>query len=331
MTYDDEIKKELKNMLGRKVRFFDYRWYSYLPFNILRNLSVQTINKFKGDPSIKIGNRNCKIKPIMEINREFVELLGLYVAEGCIRHDRKKNSGAAVFSYGKDEWSLIDHTYSVCEKVFPGHPPALNKAHETAWNVYLYADFIALLFKDVFKAGFSSLTKRVPEIVFNLSPELRERFLIAYLAGDGHPSSEFSAYLVGGYSPSVEKTRKYAFNTVSEELAVGLQYLLSSLGKSYSVRRIEPMCLDKTHFIISKNTAYSFDFYWNCNSSYVKRVPYDEFIEECSNGGAIRAFRHGQTGISIDKLSTLVKNKQAVLKGDGDKLLKSDLGVVKQT
>ncbi|MBU3926515.1 MAG: hypothetical protein KKB74_01815, partial [Bacteroidetes bacterium] len=44
---DKFIRKELRNVLKRKLCLYDYNHYNYMPFNILRVLSYDSINKIK--------------------------------------------------------------------------------------------------------------------------------------------------------------------------------------------------------------------------------------------------------------------------------------------
>ena len=72
----------------------------------------------------------------------------------------------------------------------------------------------ALAWQHVFGfAGTDSITKRIPDLVFNVSEDLRRAFLRGYLLGDG----------------TVCKNR-IAFSTSSYDIASGLVYVLSSFG-----------------------------------------------------------------------------------------------------
>ena len=66
----EDIRNEIKKALARKSRIYDYKWYDYLPFNALRSLPAAAVQKFK--IGCAIGNRNCKIAPTIEINKDFV-------------------------------------------------------------------------------------------------------------------------------------------------------------------------------------------------------------------------------------------------------------------
>ena len=335
VVYQDKVKAEIKRAVSRKERLYDYRWHDYIPFNLLRRLSGEAVQEFRR--SALIGNRNFTTPTVLKVDTNLVELLGLYAAEGCIRNDRAGKFKAVMFSFGEKEKELTGYTERLIFSVF-GYRAKTAKAHPTAVNVPIYNGFVALLFEKVFKAGSASITKKVPNLVFNISRQDRERFLIAYLAGDGCPSREFTKHLLKGTAPPPDFVSKCTAVTSSEELSTGLQYLYSSLGKTLSVgigKPFEPyphQILDsrgRPRLVMRRKQSYHLDFYWNCNASYVNRLPYDDFVENCEDGPARWARHSGQEGISMQKAATLLGGNKIVLKRGGEKFLRGDLGVIK--
>ena len=333
IIYDKEIKKEILSVLKRKRSLYDYRQYNYLPFNILRLLQKSSIDKIKN--VCTIGNGNFRINPILPISKELIEILGLYAAEGCIRHDKNNNHKAAVFSFSSNERILIRYLIGLIQKVF-SYNPSWVRAHISADNLYIYSSFIALIFEKVFELGNGSLNKRVPNIVFNLDENLRERFLMAYLSGDGCPSYFFAKHLINDSVPYEEDVIKLAFNTSSKELSIQLQYLLSSLGKTYSVREILPDSTKQkivigqsgNQHLINSKIAYGFDFYWNCNKSYINYLPYNEAVEKCFDGGLKGKIKRGvMSGVSIKTILNLCKENKLKLKKGVMDFINSDFGL----
>jgi DNA gyrase subunit B len=328
--YEPKIKQELKAKIKRKASFYDYYWYDYLPFNVLRFLSPDSVNKLR--LNCKIGNRNCKLEPILKISPSLVELLGIYAAEGSMRYDKAKAHKATVFSFGKEETELVDYVTGLIKDVF-GYNPSLVKAHATANNLYIYSSFISLLLEEVFKAGSRSRLKQVPGLIYNLTGPLRERYLVAYLAGDGYPAKEFTAHLINKTAPQSANTQKFSFNTASQPLSIDLQYLFSSLGKTYSIRSYS----EKERILIQnnnqrpfkRNSGYHFDFYWNGRASYVTHLPFDAIVQSCTDWQINNRIPRKQKGISISKLSELLRNKCIVLRGNGERFIQGDLGLAK--
>ena len=97
-------------------------------------------------------------------------------------------------------------------------------AQENCGDLKLVNRVAALAWQHVFGfADADSLTKRIPDLVFNVRDELRLAFLRGYLLGDG----------------TVAPT-KIAFSTSSYDLASGLVYCLSSLGVVAGLSEREP-------------------------------------------------------------------------------------------
>ena len=329
---DPQVKKELKQTVRKKTYFYDFYWYDYLPFNTLRSLSSSTIDKLK--LNCKIGNRNFKTSPFLKINASLVELLGLYTAEGSIRYDKAKEHKATVFSFGKHETALKAYSRRLIKEVFK-YVPSLIKAHSSAQNLYIYSGFVALLFEEVFKAGSRSTGKKVPELIYNLDSELQGRYLIAYLAGDGYPCAEFTYHLINKTLPSAADTKKFSFNTASPQLSIDLQYLFSSLGKTYSVRNYSQqervLIQQGISRVFKRNQGYHFDFYWNGRASYTTHIPFKSIVKSCFDREINNRVLFRQRGISIQKISELLKTKQITLQGEGEKFIHGDLGLAKVT
>src|SRR5262249_27040888 len=131
------------------------------------------------------------------------------------------------------EEELIDYSVRLVEDVF-GYSVRPTYVHDTARTVKISAEIIAVIFEDILGAGKHSGSKRVPDMIFNLPPESRERYLIAYLAGDAYPSVKFARHLMDRTAPDALDGTKYSFNTASAELSCGFQYLLASLNKTCS-------------------------------------------------------------------------------------------------
>ena len=244
----DEVRQSLREHLENQARWNDFVHYDYLPFNLLRHLSAELQQNFY---QASIGTKYCKLPSCLAVNQSLVELLGLYAAEGCVTHD--KNHRAIVFSFGSHETELIKHTVNLIKEVF-GYEAKPTYTHETATTLKIGAEIVAVLLSDILKTGSRSNEKRVSDLIFNLPKNLRERFLIAYLAGDGYPASQFTQHLLSQNSPDSSDKNKFSFNTASVELASGLQYLLASLGKTFSARTSAAETQARAVTVITKET-----------------------------------------------------------------------------
>jgi len=326
-----ELRQNIKMLSPKKLSLNDYIKYDYLPFNIFRRLDENLKGEIKN--VCVVGTSNSKIKPILELNRELVELLGVYAADGSIRTDKETNGKAVTFSFGENEDKLINYTKDLIMRVF-NIEPGLTYAHDTAINVNIYSNFIAFIFEKIFKTNTGSTKKRVPDLIFNLNEYLRKRYLIGYLAGDGSPSITFTKHLINNTEPDTNYSAKIAFNTSSYELCISLQYLLSSIGKTYSIRENNPgnakpslyqNKFGKQYLIQSKFISYGFDFYWNCESSYVNYVPFRNFIISAKGDAPVNR----KVGISINKIFRLIQENKIKLKENTLNFISGDLGLCK--
>ena len=327
---DQQIVRALQRLVSRRYATNDYRYYDYLPFNLLRGLPHEGVARFKGVSSI--GNRNHRMPTTLAVNQAMVELLGLYAAEGSLRRDRRRDHTAVVFSFGTHEQLLIDYTLRLIDQAL-GYQASCNRAHATASNVLISSRFIALLFEHVFQTGGSAGEKQVVPLMLNAPRPLRERYLVAYLAGDGYPSQNFTQHLLQGTSPSAKETKKFSCNTSSAKLALGLHYLFSSLGKSYSAgsyRHAERTIQqgEKLRQFRARD-GYRFDFYWNGHASWLNHVPYEAVVSACHEWEIRGRIRHGQRGLALETLRALSERGAVTLKGDSEAFFSGDLGLAK--
>ncbi len=332
---NDEVRAALSPYLTRPTQWNDYLSYDYLPFNLLRRLPADLVASFK---DAEIGTKYGKLPARLPVSQALVELLGLYAAEGCVVHSNGYR--AIVFSFGAHEPELMDYAIRRIQEAF-GYEARPISVHASASTVKIGPEIIAVLFEDVLGTGSDSGSKRVPDLIFNLPLHLRERYFIAYLAGDGYPSARFVRHLLDGTAPDGFDRGKYVFNTASRELASGLQYLLASLGKTGSVRPIprkpsrkHRVTLrykdrERTYFFTSQSDCWQTDFYWNDKASYVHRIPYDAIVETCSDSMTRSAHRRGQIGLSRPKMNRLLQQGRLTLQGQGAEFLNGDLGLLK--
>jgi len=319
---------------------YDYLRYDYLPFNSLRTLSQKDLNKIKKCCLIgTVHNPKVRLKPILKIDRYFVELLGIFCAEGCIvKNGRVANR--VVFGLGEEEERLINYVLFLIKKVFD-LKLSPRYVHQSAKTIAIDSYLITLIFKELIQTGENSLNKKVPDLIFNLNQKLRERYLIAYLAGDGYPTKFWIKYLIENKSPGRQEREKFTLTSSNQKLSSTFSYLLSSLKKSYSFGEIKSKNQKlrsieinykgkiKKSFFQSRSKIWRIDFYWNTNSSYFNYLPFEEVIKECYDTSVLNRWENGQKGISSNKVLSLLSSKKIVLKKDSLKFLQSDLGVLR--
>ena len=154
----------------------------------------------------------------LRVDEDLLTLLGFYLAEGSCS-DR---NGVRV-TIGNGNRAFADEMAQRFTRIF-GHAPILYQQRETAADLKLVNRVAALAWQHVFGfVGAESHTKRIPDIVFNVTDELRLAFLRGYLLGDGTASSG-----------------RVTFATSSYDLASGLMYLLGSFGVTASLTPMQP-------------------------------------------------------------------------------------------
>jgi DNA gyrase subunit B len=194
------------------------------PYVCLSDLTAEDMKWFDGRDDFELSATHYLhrgLKRYVPIGAELMTLLGFYVAEGSL----SQQLGIRL-SMGSNNRGLIAEMSRAFEVVFGDRPTLYERADRVA--ELRFQNLIAtLLWERMFGfRGSDSLTKKVPDLIFRVSPELRKAFLRGYLLGDGHVTG---AGIV--------------FSTSSRELASGLQYLLASMGVVASVARRDPRTL----------------------------------------------------------------------------------------
>jgi len=187
----------------------DWKRFDFVPLWYVREHGIEI------PPDVRVDVRFGKSRlPVMiPVTKALLRFLGLYAAEGT-RLER-----TVFLSFGSHERDLIEETQFLAREVFgPETRVSAVPAHKTAVCVKVYSKILSWVLRDVFGCGDRALSKRVPDLVFNVPKDLQEAFLGGYIDGDGHRGSQ-----------------KVTIATVSDDLTWGLSYLFSLLGKSFSV------------------------------------------------------------------------------------------------
>jgi DNA gyrase subunit B len=163
--------------------------------------------------------RRNGIPRFIAVDAPLMSLLGFYLAEGSCS-DR---NGIRV-AIGAGNQRFAEEMAGYFAGLFGIPALAYSDTSRNGGDLKLVNRVASLAWQQVF--GFSavdSTSKRIPDLVFNVSEELRIAFLRGYLLGDGTVSGQ-----------------RIEFGTSSYDLASGILYCLSSLGVVASISRIEP-------------------------------------------------------------------------------------------
>ena len=158
------------------------------------------------------------IARFIAVNEELLGLLGFYLAEGSC-----SDRNGIRLSIGKGNQRFAEEMAKKLFGVF-GLPAVTYSSPQRCTELKLVNRVAALAWQYVFGfADADSTTKKIPDLVFNVSEELRVAFLRGYLLGDGTACKN-----------------RIAFGTSSYDIASGIVYAMSSLGVVASISEREP-------------------------------------------------------------------------------------------
>src|SRR3989344_2486414 len=336
----DKIKTKLPQWhksMHRSNIWHDFIRNNYLPFNLIRHLSLSDVARIKANSPLLGGKskNNWRLPYLLPVTKELVELLGIFEAEGSVISDGENSK--VIFSFGSHERDLIDYTRKLIRSVF-GYESSEKYAHSTASFVGIYSSFVALILKEILKTGERSRKKRIPELILNVNNSLKERFLIGYLAGDGYPNKVWLPHLLKGTSPSKDEIRKFNITSASKELVTGFSYLLAMLGKTYSSNERKAPMIErlisitykgkKKNVKLNSGISFSLDFYWHSKSSYISYLPVSEIVSKV-HWQRPYSFSIGAMGMTSSKALGLFEQQRIELFDGAENFISSDLGILR--
>ncbi len=158
------------------------------------------------------------IPRFLTVNEDLMTLLGFFLADGC-----SSERGGIRLSLGLGNGHCLTEMAERFYRTF-GLPAVSYSSKQTCVELKLVNRVAALTWQCIF--GFcdaDASSKRIPDLVFNVSDDLRISFLRGYLLGGGDVGSS-----------------EIAFATSSYDIASGVLYLLSSFGVVAGVTEVQP-------------------------------------------------------------------------------------------
>ena len=187
----------------------------------LSALQPQDLDWFEGREDLQMTPEHYKrngIPRFLPVNEDLMGLLGFYLAEGSC-----SDRGGIRLSIGQSNQRFVGEMTEKFSRLF-GLPAIGYSSPHRCGELKLVNRVAALVWQHVFGfANVDSITKRIPDLVFNVSEPLRSAFLRGYLLGDG----------------TVAKNR-IDFATSSYDIASGIVYCLSSFGVVPSMSERQP-------------------------------------------------------------------------------------------
>jgi len=161
-------------------------------------------------------NAELPVPRYLSVTPELMKVLGFYMAEGSCS-DRQ----GIRFAIGKSNVRFLDEMAEALTQVF-GLTPRSYSIKRGCGELKLVNRVAVLAWQHLFGyGGVDSLTKKIPDLVFNVDESMRLAFLRGYLLGDGCVTAG-----------------NVVFSTSSRDIASGISYLLSSFGIVASISEI---------------------------------------------------------------------------------------------
>jgi len=188
---------------------------------LLADLSQDDLAFFADRVDLKLTPEHSTghgIPRFVSVNEDLLTLLGFFVAEGSC-----SDRNGIHLSIGNGNQRFAAEMRQRMANVF-GIEPNLQQSAGRCAELRLANRAASRAWQCTFDfEGCDSLTRRIPDLVFNVSEELRAAFLRGYLLGDGTVA-----------------TGRISVTTSSYDLASGVMYALSSLGVVASLSEHEP-------------------------------------------------------------------------------------------
>ena len=168
------------------------------------------------------AHQNKAFSRYLPITREFIQLIGWYVAEGSLSQHQ------VSLSLGKKDEPFFNELTVAVEAVFGETPRCYhakrlyNGRASQGVKFYFHSVAAARLLK-AWGLNKRSHEKKIPDIIFSLDEELQLAFIEGYFLGDGTTAGE-----------------NISFTTTSTDLKDGLLYLFGQLGLTATVSYFEP-------------------------------------------------------------------------------------------
>ncbi|MEK6917008.1 MAG: UDP binding domain-containing protein, partial [Nanoarchaeota archaeon] len=167
------------NIAGPKREYYRYESFplnKYLMFEKQINVSREDIYLCTGrGPSFK------KVPAVIEVDKDFLRLVGYYLSEGCITKDK---SYRIRFTFNTKEKEYINDVNSILRK--KGFDfSEYNDKNFDAHHIKVSSNILGVLFKDILACGTNCYDMQIPEQFFELRKDLKEELLKGLFRGDG--------------------------------------------------------------------------------------------------------------------------------------------------
>ena len=207
------LKTISKNLKYSKSMPSQWKRTGVLPGKVFAEIIKS--NKIETNNIFFKTNGNSKPLPLeIDLNKEMLEFIGLWLADGCYDKD------AVVLSVTDNP------TRSIVKKVAERFG-LKTRMHSDGFSLVICSSSLQFLMQKILKIEGNAYTKRIPEWVFNLSKEQFASVLRGVYSGDGYTAEA-----------------EVGISLTSEDLIKDIQTLLLSFGIIGRINKMNPR--DKT-------------------------------------------------------------------------------------
>jgi DNA gyrase subunit B len=245
----------------------------------LSSLDTNDLVWFDGRDDIELTPEHYAAKGLrrfLPVGEDLLTLLGFYLAEGSC-----SDRNGIRFSIGRSNLPRVSEMSERLARIF-GLQPTFHASASRAAELKVVNRVAAAAWQRLF--GFEaaeSHTKRIPDLVFNVTEPLRLAFLRGYLLGDGTTAAG-----------------RIAFATSSYDIASGLMYLLGSLGVVASLSEIEPDGVERE---IRGRPCVTRRTHWQISVTAAEELRKLESVWRDHSGAASVRDRAARTGPAINR------------------------------
>ncbi len=204
-----------------------------IPLHFLKN------KKYKYENSFIIPRNSLKFKlpVVLKPSKELARLLGYFIADGCYGNDKD----GIILTQNISEKDKIKDIIKCIKFLFNAKDVSKNpKKGENAIEIKGGGLLAYALFSKVFGIKKRVDNKRIPEVIYNFSRELKKEFIKGLFFGDGSISS-----------------KHITINTVNKNLASDLMYLFLQLGYVASASKVNKKSFSQRGYIYCVNISGS--------------------------------------------------------------------------
>lgn len=241
--------RDLKDHLTIKkrtgIKASNFYHLDYLPLSVYLVLEKAGVMPLTRRDILIVSGRGGgsfqTIPAIIELDASFARLIGYYLAEGCITHDKSSRVRFAFFRQEKE-------TIADCRQLIAGlglrrHSVYEDKQWQTT-HIKASSELLSYLIEHVLGCGVRSEDARVPEELLYASDTIRWNVLTGALRGDGGVDWQYSHRPYQKNGKTYAHTRNIAsinYFSSSPKLFHEIQLLLMSFGITFSVDKKRPL------------------------------------------------------------------------------------------